>query len=64
MKGEKLLQGLLSVLFLDDIWIFAVAKCTQMASSYTKVVKKKKKKGVGKRNTASSDFKCVEFHSD
>ena len=44
MKGEKLLQGLLSVLFLDDIWIFAVAKCTQMASSYTKVVKKKKKK--------------------
>lgn len=42
MKGEKLLQGLLSVLFLDDIWIFAVAKCTEMASSYTKVVKKKK----------------------
>lgn len=62
MKGEKLLQGLLSVLFLDDIWIFAVAKCTEMASSYTKVVKKKK--GVGKRNTASRDFKCVEFHSD
>ena len=61
MKGEKL-QCLLSVLFLDNVWICAAAKCTEMASIYTKVVLKKK--GVGKRNTASRDVKCVEFHSD
>ena len=41
MKGEKL-QCLLSVLFLDNVWICAAAKCTEMASSYTKVVFKKK----------------------
>ena len=56
MKGEKLLQGLLSVLFLDDIWIFAVAKCTEMASSYTEVVKKKKKKRSGKEKHGFQRF--------
>lgn len=53
------MQELLSVLFLDSILIYAAAKCTEMASIYTKVVKKKKK------NTASiEDFKCVDFHDD
>ena len=59
MKGEKLLQGLLSVLFLDDIWIFAVAKCTEMASSYTKVVKKKKKKKEWERETRLPEILSV-----
>lgn len=52
------MSGLLSLLFRDNILICAAAKCTEMASIYTKVVKRKKK------TKATREFKCVGFHGD